>query len=217
MVKRSDYDRIPKDKHQTPYKAVLPLIPDLRRDGIKSFAELCCEGQLIRHLESFGLGCVQFGDIKAGPNALQVKRYVGYPDVGITNPPYPDDAEKTTRLLRDPIRHFLTLGRPFWLLIYSDWMFNGNAAPFIPRCSTSSRLAAPSRFRIPSTAAAMRTPLGFVSTPIIAATPPNDRDMPAPVYQTAWRNRRRSKRLRPKPFSASSRRQPGRSPAFESK
>ena len=50
MGKRSDYDRIPKDKYQTPNKAVLPLIPYLRRDGIETFAELCCgDGELIRH------------------------------------------------------------------------------------------------------------------------------------------------------------------------
>jgi hypothetical protein len=139
MNKRSpDFERIPRDKYQTPYKAVLPLIPYLRRDGVRTFAELCCgDGDLIRHVESFGPRCVHRGDIEAGQDALKVARYVGNPDVGITNPPYkyPDDPEHSTRLLRDLIGHFLDLGIPFWLLIYSDWMFNKNAALLLPKCS----------------------------------------------------------------------------------
>jgi len=58
MGKRTFFERREADFYPTPFKAVPPLIPYLRRDGIKTFAELCCgEGDLIRHLESFGLKC----------------------------------------------------------------------------------------------------------------------------------------------------------------
>jgi hypothetical protein len=113
----------------------------------------------------------------------------GYPDVGITNPTYlySDHAEKTTRLLRDLIRHFLTLGRPFWLLIYSDWMFNENAAPFIPRCSD---IVAIGRVRwIPdfeySGGYENASWFRFDANHRCDTAFHNDRGMPAPVYQNA--------------------------------
>ena len=64
MGKRSDYPRIPRDLYRTPLKPALRLKPYLQRDGIKTFAEWCCgEGDLIRHVESFGPRCVYRGDI----------------------------------------------------------------------------------------------------------------------------------------------------------
>ena len=90
MGKRSDFERIPRDQYETPFDPLLRLMPYLQRDGVRTFADLCCgeEGKLIQHLESFGLRCVQRGDILTGQNALEVKCYVGSPDVGITNPPF---------------------------------------------------------------------------------------------------------------------------------
>ena len=70
MGKRTSFERREADFYPTPFKAVPPLIPYLRRDDIKTFAELCCgEGDLIRHLESFGLKCVHSGDIRTGQDA----------------------------------------------------------------------------------------------------------------------------------------------------
>jgi hypothetical protein len=139
MGKRSDFERIPRDLYRTPLKAVLPLIPYLHRDGARTFAEPCAgQNDLVRYLQFFGLHCLYRGDIATGQDVLKLTAadYNGA-DVGITNPPYkrPEDPDRTTRLLRDLIRHFLDLGVPTWLLIYSDWMINQNAAPFLPRCS----------------------------------------------------------------------------------
>ena len=54
----------------------MPLIPYLRRSGIRSFAEPCAgDGDLARHLESFGLRCVYAGDIRTGQNALELDSY----------------------------------------------------------------------------------------------------------------------------------------------
>ncbi|MCA1379838.1 MULTISPECIES: hypothetical protein [Bradyrhizobium] len=138
MGKRSDFERIPRDLYATPAKAVLPLPKYLRRDGIRTFAELCAgNGDLIRHLEAHGLRCVHQSDITTGNNALDVKRYKGNPDVGITNPPFrhPEDPRRSTRLLRELIAHFLTLGKPFWLLLPHDFSTNQNAAPLMQYCS----------------------------------------------------------------------------------
>lgn len=138
MGKRSDFKRKARDLYPTPAAAVLPLIPYLRRDGVKTFAELCCgDGDLIAHLKSHGLRCVHRGDIVTGQDALKVKRYNGDPDVGITNPPfkYAGDPKNSTRLLRDLIVHFLKLGKPFWLLLPHDWSVNKNTAPLLRHCT----------------------------------------------------------------------------------
>jgi hypothetical protein len=44
------------------------------------------DGDLVRHLETFGLRCVFAGDIATGQDALALDTY-GYADVIITNPP----------------------------------------------------------------------------------------------------------------------------------
>ena len=67
MGKRSDFERIPRDLYPTPAKGVQPLIPYLRAAGIRSFAEPCCgNGDLVRHLEGYGLTCAYRGDIATG-------------------------------------------------------------------------------------------------------------------------------------------------------
>ena len=108
MGKRSSFERREADFYPTPAKAVLPLVPFLR--GIRTFAEPCAgEGDLVRHLESFGLRCVYAGDI-------------------ITNPPWSRD------VLHGLITHFQNIA-PTWLLLDSDWAQTKQAAPFLPSCS----------------------------------------------------------------------------------
>ena len=83
--KRSSFERRPGDFYATPLPAVLPLIPHLR--GIRTFAEPCAgAGDLVRHLESFGLACAYAGDIASGQDALELD-YYGAIDSIITNPP----------------------------------------------------------------------------------------------------------------------------------
>src|SRR6476646_8645680 len=65
MGKRSNFERREADFYPTPLDAVVPLIPYL--SSVKSFAEPCAgNGDLVRHLESFGLACVYSGDIRSG-------------------------------------------------------------------------------------------------------------------------------------------------------
>ena len=76
MGKRSNFERRPGDFYPTPRAAVVPLIPYL--GGIRSFAEPCAgDGNLVRHLESFGLRCVYSGDIRDGQDALERDDYGG--------------------------------------------------------------------------------------------------------------------------------------------
>ena len=126
MGKRSNFERVEDDFYPTPLEAVPPLIPHLR--GVRTFAEPCAgDGDLIRHLESFGLRCVSHGDIRTGQDALAVHHYDA--DTIITNPPYdPRPDAPADRALS---------GRsaPTWLLLDADWAHTQQAAPFLPRCS----------------------------------------------------------------------------------
>jgi hypothetical protein len=61
MGKRSNFERRDADYYPTPQKPMLPLIPFLRHDGVRTFAEPCCgNGALVRHLEAFGLRWREF-------------------------------------------------------------------------------------------------------------------------------------------------------------
>jgi hypothetical protein len=133
MSKRlnSNYPLEPKDLYPTPFKAVQPLIPHL--DGIRRFAEACAgEGDLVRHLESFGLRCTYQGDIATGQDALELTS----DDIAnapiITNPPY---SRKSQPLLRRMIVHFQRIAPVTWLLLPSDFAHNQWFDPFLPSCT----------------------------------------------------------------------------------
>ena len=86
MGKRSSFEQIPRDQYPTPAAAVTPLVAHLR--GVRTFAEPCAgAGDLVLHLESYGLRCVYQGDIAAGQDALAIDQY-GNADCIITNPPW---------------------------------------------------------------------------------------------------------------------------------
>jgi hypothetical protein len=107
---------------------VLPLIPSLLGERVRSFAEPCCgDGSLVRHLESHGLRCLYAGDIASGQDALLRDDYGGA-DVIITNPPH------TWAWLRPLISHFQRIA-PTWLLHTMDWASNEYAEPFLPACT----------------------------------------------------------------------------------
>jgi hypothetical protein len=126
MGKRSNFERREADFYPTPRAAVVPLIPYLR--GIKTFAEPCAgDGDLVRHLESFGLRCVYSGDIRAGQDALERADY-GDADVIITNPPWLRD------VMHRLIAHLQNI-RPIWVLLDADWAHTKQAAPFLSHCS----------------------------------------------------------------------------------
>jgi hypothetical protein len=133
MGKRSDFKRHERDFYPTPFKAVPPLIPHLR--GVRKFAEVCCgDGQLVQHLESFGLRCIFAGDIHdTGQNALDLTPAdLNDADAIITNPPF---SEESRPLLRRLIPHFQNIAPAVWLLLPLDFASNRWFAPYLPTCS----------------------------------------------------------------------------------
>ena len=86
--------------------------------AIKTFAEPCCgDGDLVQHLEPFGLVA----------DALGLDHY-GACDAIITNPPYTRD------LMHRLIVHFQGTA-PTWLLLETDWMSTLQAMPYLGHCS----------------------------------------------------------------------------------
>src|SRR4029077_4488865 len=129
MGKRSNFERREADFYPTPRAAVVPLIPHLR--GIRTFAEPCAgEGDLVRHLESFGLRCVYAGDITAGQDALARAGYGAIAAI-VTNPPF---SKKSIPLLRRLIAHFQNIA-PTWLLLRMAMAANEWMAPLLRHCS----------------------------------------------------------------------------------
>jgi hypothetical protein len=127
MGKRSNFERVERDYYPTPFAAVGPLIPHLKRHGVETFAEPCCgDHSLVRHLEEHGLHCVYAGDIANGDDALKEKGFAG--EAIITNPPY------TRPVMHAMIDHFRTR-KPTWLLLEWDWAATRQAEPHLAYCS----------------------------------------------------------------------------------
>ena len=131
MGKRSPgtFARRPHDSYQTPYEAVLPLLPHLA--GVTTYAEPCCgEGLLISHLVRHRLTCTYAGDIQTGDDALFwfPRAHEIIPDIICTNPPW------TRQLLHPLINHFMRQC-PTWLLFDADWAHTLQAAPYLPHCA----------------------------------------------------------------------------------
>jgi hypothetical protein len=125
--KRSDFKRRPRDFYATPLDAVKPLIPFL--NGTRRFAEPCSgKGDLVHHLESFGLGCIYEGDMHTGKNALARDSYGRGKYSIITNPPH------TRKVMHELILHFQEI-MPTWLLIDLDWAANLQATDYLHHCS----------------------------------------------------------------------------------
>lgn len=129
MGKRSSFPRRKNDAYDTPYSAVLPLLPHLH--GVSSFAEPCAgQGYLVGHLQRHGYRCAYEGDITRGQDALEYafNEYSGVIDAIITNPPW-------TRELMHPMITLFQRIAPTWLLFDSDWAYTAQAEPFLPQCS----------------------------------------------------------------------------------
>ena len=130
MGKRSNFERIPKDKYPTPYSAVVPLLPFLKEGT--HFSEPCAgNGILIDHLHANGHVCESAYDIEperddiTKKNALDV--YDRDVDCFITNPPW------SRPILHDLIIH-LSNQADTWLLFDADWMHTIQSAEYMQRC-----------------------------------------------------------------------------------
>lgn len=132
MTKRAvgQFSRRDRDFYPTPEKAVLPLLQHLSPQT--RFYEPCAgNGSLSKILEKHGHLCMGQSDLFPQVASIrpQDARWLSYADfIGvdaiITNPPW------TIPLLHQLILRLSVL-RPTWLLIYSDWLFTQRAKPFL--------------------------------------------------------------------------------------
>jgi hypothetical protein len=137
MGKRSAFPRQPQDTYDTPREAVQPLLPFLKHaDGRRLFVEPCAgAGKLIHHLEAAGHECVFASDLL--PRAAGIKTFdlrtlppskVKGADMVITNPPW------SRNVLHQMLVRLRQLGLPAWLLLDANWMFTGQAVPYLLYC-----------------------------------------------------------------------------------
>jgi len=134
MGKRSDFKRRKNDEYDTPYKAVVPLIPYLVPGA--SFVEPCAgKGQLIDHLRENGLCCLEAFDIEPRApyiikmDAIELKRDIIHgADYIITNSPW-------TRQILHPLIEVFRKLTTTWLLLDADWAHTKQAVPYMPYCS----------------------------------------------------------------------------------
>lgn len=127
MGKRSDFEKIPKDRYMTTdARAVRPL---LEYYGAIKFAyyEPCVgNGDLIDLLNGEGKWCVGHSDEEKDARTTQYKTSA---DCFLTNPPW-------TRDILHPIIENLRKQLPTWLLFDSDWMFTAQSNPYMKFCKT---------------------------------------------------------------------------------
>jgi hypothetical protein len=134
MGRRSNFPRIDKDGYDTPWEAVLPLLPFLHSGTL--FIEPCGgKGALTAALEAHGHQCAYSCDIS--PRAPDIVKRDALDLVGsdalaagmiITNPPW---SRKRLHPLIDHLRKL----RPTWLLLDMNWANTQQAAPFLRFCS----------------------------------------------------------------------------------
>jgi hypothetical protein len=110
----------------------LPLLPHLPL--CSSFIEPCAgDGRLIRHLEKAGHTCHYACDIEPQADSIETLDVLFFgatlpeTDLIITNPPW------ERGVLHQMIDTFRTQATT-WLLFDSDWMFTGQAAPYLKYC-----------------------------------------------------------------------------------
>lgn len=133
MGKRSNFERNPRDYYPTPYEAVIPLYPFLEK-GL-TFVEPCAgDGRLISHLERQDfMKCVYACDIEPQAEGIEQQDclFFGFKlpksDYIITNPPW---ERQSLHEMIDAFR----VQAPTWLLFDSDWMFTGQAKPYLKYC-----------------------------------------------------------------------------------
>lgn len=130
MGKRSYFERVERDFYPTPYEAVAPLIPHLRRGLL--FTEPCAgDGALIAHLGRHGFMCRDSMDIEPRDPRIRkgdaLEDDLGFPETFITNPPW-------DRKILHPLIERLSEIAPTWLLFDADWMHTRQSRPYMSRC-----------------------------------------------------------------------------------
>ena len=134
MSKRlGKHKRRERDFYPSPYKAVLPLLPQLAAGA--TFYECCAgDGRLIDHLAFHGFRCTGASDIRPMRGDIHTMAALDLTeldcegaDLIITNPPH------DRPLMHALIDHLRQL-RPTWLLLPADWIFTRQAGPYLAFC-----------------------------------------------------------------------------------
>jgi hypothetical protein len=134
--KRSEFDRIPKDKYMTwdpsPVRILQPHLPS----GLL-YAEPCAgNGDMIESMKWHGHECVYACDIKPGRkwitrrDALDLDgrwKRATRATMFVTNPPWSRD------FLHELIVHLAAIF-PTWLLLDADWMHTRQASEYLDQC-----------------------------------------------------------------------------------
>jgi len=138
MGKRSDFEKIPRDKYYTwDARAYTPMRAIFRQIG--SFVEPCAGGgDMIRALEAIHPRCVYACDIEPTADFDRILKLsydqidpaiFKHADYIITNPPW-------TRSVMHPfIEWCIASGTPAWLLIDTNWASSRQARPLLSYCS----------------------------------------------------------------------------------
>lgn len=124
MGKRSNFKRRKNDFYETPYEAILPLLPHL--EDYSTFYEPCLgNGALVRHLEANTHRCFGGSDLEI--DATTASYNTPEIDYFITNPPW-------TRELLHPMILNLSRQLDTWLLFDAGWMFTKQAISYLTFC-----------------------------------------------------------------------------------
>ena len=119
-----------RDDYPTPYQAVPPLLPFLRRDQIEVYVEPCAgDGKLVEHLARHDYECCLASDIDDGIDARMLRQEdldEDVVDAVITNPPYEQP------LMFEILEHLLEITSiPIWLLLEAPLMHTQQAAHWL--------------------------------------------------------------------------------------
>lgn len=130
MGRRSNFDRIDKDKYNTIDKRAVP--PLLKHLDSQYYVELCAgKGCLIDQLSRYGMICAYACDIEPDGLGIEQRDALTVTNVRyqiITNPPW------NRKVLHAMIEHFRKLGVDVWLLFDAGWAYSERAAPYMKYC-----------------------------------------------------------------------------------
>lgn len=136
MGKRSEFERLPKDKYYT-WDSRAYQNMDGMWQNIGTFVEPCAgAGNMVYHLSDMGMSCVYACDIEPEGAGIALHSYEMIPghvlaraDAIITNPPW------SRGLLHPFIDWCIKSGKPSWLLIDTAWAATRQAKPYLAYCS----------------------------------------------------------------------------------
>lgn len=133
MGKRSEFERIPKDKYFTFDPKAGEAIKPFLKDNVFYAEPFAGDGDLIKQLNDLGHICTLFGDIETNNPEIPIVdaftltkediAYFGAEQI-ITNPPW------TRSILHKMLDHFVPMGLPVWIVLDANWLFTKQSKVF---------------------------------------------------------------------------------------